>query len=72
MPRPKTQAEMSEADIRTLYNSFEKKDMPFAKFRQELKNVMDPNKMVKDLSDIELRKAREQMNRMKINKMVEN
>lgn len=65
-------AEMSETDIKTLYDSFEKKDMPFAKFRQELKDVMDPNKMVRDLSDIELRKAREKLHRMKINKTLEN
>lgn len=59
---------MTETEIKTLYDSFEKKDMPFAKFRQELKDVMNPDKMVSDLSDMQLRKARERINRMRINR----
>ena len=61
----------SEADIRAIYESTNK-DMPFAKFRQEIIDVQDPNKMVKDLDDIQLQKARERMNRMRINKRLEN
>ncbi len=61
---------MTETEIKAIYDSTNK-DMPFAKFRQELKDVMDPDKMVKDLGDIELRKARERMNRMRIDNTME-
>lgn len=59
---------MTEAEIKAIYDSFEKKDMPFAQFRKELKDVQDPDKMASDLSDIELLRARERMNRIRINK----
>ena len=61
---------MTETEIKAIYDNTNK-DMPFAEFRQELKDVMDPNKMVKDLGDIELRKARERMNRMRIDNTME-
>lgn len=63
MPRPK---ELTEPAIRALYDSFEEKDMPYAQFRKELIDLCDPNKMFDDLSDIELRKARERMNKLRI------
>ena len=59
---------MTEAEIKALYDSFPKKDMPFAKFRQELIDVQDPDKMMDDLGVIEVQRARERLNRMRIDK----
>jgi len=67
MPRPKI---ITEPAIRALYDGFEKKDMPFYQFRKELLDLLDPKKIMSDLGDIELRKARERMNKMRIERGV--
>ncbi|GAG89525.1 unnamed protein product [marine sediment metagenome] len=61
---------MTETQIRALYDSFDKQDMPFVDFRRELKDVMNPNKMVTDLDKISLRKIRGQMNKLRIDQGV--
>ncbi len=61
---------MTDADIKAIYDGTNK-DMPFAEFRREIRDVMDPDKMVKDLEDIELCRARERINRMRIDKKLE-
>jgi hypothetical protein len=45
---------MDSEQIRKLYNSFEKKDMPFEEFKKEIKNLTDPKKMQEDLANIRL------------------
>ncbi len=42
------------------------KDMPLHEFIRQGKDLMDPTKMVNDLSDIELQKARARMNKIRI------
>ncbi len=67
MPRPKTHEEFIR-NLRVIYDSFEVKDLTWDEFRNQMIELHDPNKMFKDLGDIELKKARERMNKMRINK----
>lgn len=53
-----------------IYDSFEVKDLTWDEFRIQMLDLNDPKKMMSDLSDIELQKARERLNRMRINKAV--
>ena len=69
MGRPKTQEEFIR-NLRVIYDSFEVKDLTWDEFRNQMLDLNDPKKMMSDLDDIELKKAREQMNRMRIEKAV--
>jgi len=69
MARPK---QLTDEAIRAIWNSFgpEGQDMPFAEFRKQLIDLCNPKKMMDDLSDMQLRKARERLNRMRIKKVL--
>ena len=69
MSRPKTK-EQFVRNLRRIYNSFEKKDLTWDEFRNQMVDLNDPNKMFDDLSDMELKKSRERLNRMRIDKAV--
>ena len=69
MPRPKTRAEIVK-NLRVIYDSFEVKDLTWDEFRNQMLNLQDPKKMMSDLGDIELQKARERMNRLRIDNRV--
>lgn len=70
MPRPKTQAEYIR-NLKRIYDSFEVKDLTWDEFRNQMLDLQDPKKMMDDLGDIELRKARERLNRMRVKKAME-
>ncbi len=67
MPRPKTQEEIVR-NLRVIYDSFDNKDLTWDEFRNQMLELFDPKKAMTDLGDIQLRKAREKMNRMRIDK----
>lgn len=67
MPRPKTQAQFIR-NLRVIYDSFKVKDLTWDEFRNQMVELHDPNKMFKDLGDIELAKARVRLNKMRIDK----
>lgn len=69
MPRPKTQVEYIR-NLKRIYDSFEVKDLSWDEFRNQMLALSDPKKMMGDLGDIELRKARERLNRMRIQKVL--
>ena len=69
MGRPKTQEEFIR-NLRVIYDSFEVKDLTWDEFRNQMLDLNNPKKMMSDLDDIELQKARERLNRMRINKAV--
>jgi hypothetical protein len=43
-------------------------NMSFTEFRQELRDMTDPTKAMSTLGDMQLMKARERMNRMRIDR----
>lgn len=65
MARPKDKQEYIR-NLKVIYESFEVKDLTWDEFRNQMLNLNDPKKMFDDLGDIQLKKAREQMNRMRI------
>lgn len=70
MPRPKTQEEFIR-NLKRIYDSyFEVKDLTWDEFRNQMIDLHDPKKMFDDLNDMQLRKARERMNRMRVEKAV--
>lgn len=73
MPEPKrlkTEDEMVR-NFKALYEHTNK-DMPLPEFIREMKGVMDPNKILNDLSDIELQKARARANKLRIDRACQN
>lgn len=69
MSRPKNKQEFIE-NLKTIYASFETKDLTQSEFIKQMLDLNDPKKIMTDLNDIQLKKAREQMNRMRIQKAV--
>ena len=69
MPRPKTEKELVR-NLKIIYDSFPVKDLTWDEFRNQMVDLYDPNKMFNDLGDIELKRAREKMNRIRINKAI--
>ena len=65
MGRPKNKAEFVR-NLKRIYDSFEVKDLTWNQFRQQMLDLHDPKKMFKDLGNIELSKARERLNRIRI------
>ena len=69
---------LSEIDIdyirklKRVYDGLDVKDMPWEKFRDEMMNMRDPDKIEKDLADITARKARERVSRERILRALEN
>jgi len=68
--RPKTQAEYIR-NLRVIYDSFEVKDLSWDEFRNQMLELNDPKKIMDDLGDVQLKRARERMNRMRITKAME-
>lgn len=64
---------MDETTIRRIWDKFtpEGKNIPYAHFRREMKALTDPVAIRKDLSDIQLQKARHRMNQIRIDKAIE-
>ena len=69
MPKPKTKEEFIK-NLKAIYASFEVKDLTEAEFIKQMTDLHDPNKMFNDLSDMELKLARERLNKMRIDKAV--
>ncbi len=67
--RPKTQEELVR-NLKIIYDSFEVKDLTWEEFRNQMLDLHDPNKIMDDLGDIELQRAREKMNRMRVNNAI--
>lgn len=65
---------MTDAEIMRVWNRWGKEDqnMPFQQFRKECKALSDPVKMQRDLQDIELRKARQRSNQIRIDRGMKN
>ena len=63
--RPKNKAEQIER-LKMIYASFEVKDLTQDEFIRQMLDLSDPKKAFEDLGDIQLKKAREQLNRMRI------
>jgi len=61
---------MNNIQINKIYDSFpaDKRDMSRADFVREIKGLADPVKMQQDLANIELLKARERTNRIRIDR----
>ena len=61
---------MNEALINRIYDKFpsEGRDMSREDFHKEMQGLVDPVKMQQDLANIELLKARERTNRIRIDR----
>jgi len=61
---------MNNIQINKIYDSFpaDKRDMSRANFIKEIKSLSDPVKMQQDLANIEMLKARERTNRIRIDR----
>ncbi|GAH69636.1 unnamed protein product [marine sediment metagenome] len=65
---------MKIEDINKIYNRFssEQRNISRAEFIKEMQDLTCPKKMQKDLSDIELQKARYRSNKIRIDKATKN
>lgn len=63
---------MTDQEIRALYNKFEKKDMPFEEFKNRFRAAISPSKMQEDLMNIQMQKAVERTNRIRIDRAIKN
>lgn len=64
---------MTDAEIRRIWSKFtpEGQNMSYEIFHREMRALTDPVAIRKELSDIQLQKARHRMNQMRIDKAVE-
>ena len=67
MSRPKSKAEQIER-YKSIYQGFEVKDLSQEEFVRQMLDIMDPKKVMDDLGDIQLQKARERTNRIRIDR----
>lgn len=65
--KPHSKGFTNEA-IRAIWDGFTEKDMSYEQFAQELSALSDPQKMMSDLQDIELKKARQRSHQARIDK----
>ena len=65
---------MNDALIMRIWNGWtpEQRNMSFQRFRQECKALSDPATMQRDLQDIELRKARQRSNQIRMDRGMKN
>ena len=56
--------------LKNIYDGFEVKDLTWDEFRNQMLELYDPKKMFDDLGDMELKKARERMNRIRIDNAI--
>ncbi len=61
---------MNDKQIKEIYDGFgfDGQNMTLADFRREIKDLTDPVKMQADLAEIELMKARERTNKIRIDR----
>ena len=59
---------MDIAKIRKVYDGFAVKNISFQEFARRIQGLSDPGRMRRDLDEIELRKARERTNRIRIDR----
>ena len=52
----------------TIWEGFEIQDLTKEEFIRQMLELYDPKKMMSDLGDIELKKGRERLNKMRIDK----
>lgn len=69
MSRPKDENEFIKR-MKVIYTSFDIKDLSESEFIRQMIELMDPKKIMSDLGDIELKRAREKLNRMRIDKAI--
>ena len=69
MAKPKNTIEYIQR-LKIIYDSFEVKDLSWDAFRKQMLELSDPKKMMSDLGDMELKKARERLNRIRVDKAV--
>ena len=64
---------MTDAEIKRIWDKFtpEGQNMPYSRFRKEMKALTDPVAIRKELGEIQLQKARHRMNQIRIDKAVE-
>ena len=67
MPRPETREQYIQ-NLKRIYNSFEVKDLTQGEFIRQMLDLNDPKKIMDDLGDMQLQKARERMSKIRINK----
>ncbi len=69
MSRPKGKRETIQR-LKIIYDSFDQKDLSWDQFRNQMLDLLDPKKAMSDLGDIELKKARERMSKMRVDRAV--
>ncbi len=67
MSRPKSKAEQIER-YKSIYQGFEVKDLSQEEFVRQMLDIMDPKKVMDDLGDIQLQRARERTNKIRIDR----
>ena len=59
---------MDITQIKKIWDKFDRKGCTFKEFADRINGLSDPDRMRRDLDDIELRKAREVSNRIRVNR----
>ncbi len=69
MSRPKSKAEFVKR-MRVVYDSFDEegKNLSWDEFRNQCLELMDPKKIMNDLGDLQLQRARESSHKIRIDK----
>ena len=70
--RPKKSKEETVKNLKIIWDSFgpEGQNLTWPEFMNQMLELQDPKKMFSDLDDMQLAKARERMNRMRIEKAI--
>lgn len=65
---------MNDKEIKRVWDGFgpDGQNMSLAAFRKEMKDLTDPVKIQQDLAEIELVKARQRSNKIRIDKALDN
>ena len=66
MAIPTIDGTMLKGRFSTIWEGFEVKDLTKEEFIRQMLELYDPKKMMDDLGDIELKKGREKLNKMRI------
>ncbi len=66
MPVPTIDGAALKRRFATIWEGFEVKDLTKEEFIRQMLALYDPKKMMADLGDIELKKGREKLNKLKI------
>lgn len=57
---------MAPGALKALYDSFEVKDMSWPDFRRAMNDLIDPSKAMSTLGDVQLQRARQRSNKIRI------